>query len=149
MHAVTDLFPTDEPHTPETLIAASRAIAELWRYLGHATISGVHKILTDPADVYSIVGALESAEHSSIQVLERLGLWARNIGDESTYTDRFGHNDPDGTADQIQSAGHYINRHLQAAARHHNIAGDQLSAAHGILSHLYRAADDDPSVASE
>ncbi|MEU4843265.1 hypothetical protein [Nocardia testacea] len=143
VEAVENLFPIDGPHTPETLIAASQAIAELWRYLGHATISGTRKILTDPADAYTMVGALAAAERSSVDVLERLSTWARNIGDESTYTDRFGHDDPDGTRDQIQSNCHLIAGYLRDITNNHEVAAQRLDMAQSGLGHLYRDADDD------
>lgn len=140
---VRDLFPTIGPHTPEQMIAAAEAIAELWRYLGHATISGTRKILTDPADAYTVTGALVAAERSSVDVLERLGIWARGIGDESTYTDHFGHDDPDGTQDQIQSVCHMTAGYFRDASNNHEVAAQRLDLAQNFLASLYRNADDD------
>lgn len=140
--AVRELFSTTGPHTPEQVIAAAEAIAELWRYLGHATTE-TRKVLANPADAYSVTGALAAAERSSVDVLGRLGIWARGIGDESTYTDHFGHDDPDGTQDQIQSVCHMAAGYFRDASNNHEVAAQRLDLAQNVLASLYRNADDD------
>ena len=143
VQVVREMFSTNGPHTPESMIAAAEAIAELWRYLGHATISGTREILTDPADAYTLTGALAAADRSSVDVLERLALYARNIGDESTYTKHFGITDPDGSYDQIQSLMNRVTSHLREAASNQGAAAGWLDRAHSQLSFVYRDQEDD------
>jgi hypothetical protein len=140
--AVQELFSTRGPHTAESVVAAAQVIAEMWRYLGHAT-NHTREVLANPADAQLVFGALASADRRSTEVLDRLSIYARNLGDESTYTDRFAHDDPDGTTDQIQSTGHTAAFWLADAANQHRPAASRLEAAADLFSHLYRTQDDD------
>ncbi|MGF6889037.1 hypothetical protein ABIA39_008508 [Nocardia sp. GAS34] len=94
--AVRRTWSTADQYTAESVAAAAGAIAELWRYLGHATIHG--DLLRDPADAHAVFVTLSAADHTSVGVLERLARYAADIGDQA---DRYGHDTPDGTADQI------------------------------------------------
>ena len=40
---VNDTWPLDGPYTPESLVSAAHAIAELYRYLAYATIGGAER----------------------------------------------------------------------------------------------------------
>ncbi|MFF0529553.1 hypothetical protein ACFYT3_14285 [Nocardia amikacinitolerans] len=135
---INQAFPLDGPHTADTAIAAAAAIAELWRYLGHATIGGARELLADPADACTVVGLLGDADRRADDVLYRLARYAVNVGDESTYTDHFGHDDPDGSPDQIQAGMHQAATELRAAANGHNWSALGLDRAAGWLSHIYR-----------
>ncbi|WP_435590785.1 hypothetical protein [Nocardia sp. bgisy118] len=135
---INQAFSLDGPHTADTVIAAAAAIAELWRYLGHATIGGTRNLLADPADAYSVVGLLSVADRRATDVLERLAGYAVNVGDESTYTKHFGHDDPDGSPDQIQAGMHYAATELRQAANSRRWSASELDRAAGWLSHIYR-----------
>ncbi|MBF6334237.1 hypothetical protein [Nocardia transvalensis] len=128
----------DGPYTTESVISAAAAIAELWRYLGHSTSTGTRRLLSDPADAHTLVGQLLAADQRATDVLDRLGNWAIRMGDESTHTDRFGHDNPDGRRDQVQATAHQAADLLRCAARAHSSAGHHLEQASGWLSHLYR-----------
>ncbi|WP_068058156.1 hypothetical protein [Nocardia xishanensis] len=131
-------FPIDGPHSADTAIAAAAAIAELWRYLGHATIDGLRDLLADPANAYTIVGLLSDADRRADDVLHRLAHYAISMGDASTYTDHFGHDDPDGSPDQIQAGMHQAATELRTAANGHDWSALGLDRAAGWLSHIYR-----------
>ncbi|MFI2473465.1 hypothetical protein [Nocardia xishanensis] len=148
---INQTFPLDGPHTAETVIAAAAAIAELWRYLGHATIGGTRDLLADPADAYTVVGLLSAADLRAADVVECLARYAVHVGDESTYTDRFGHDDPDGSPDQIQAGMHQAATELRAAANGHHWSATSLDRAAGWLSHIYRntTTDEGPALGKE
>ncbi|MFE3254269.1 hypothetical protein ACFXPS_05620 [Nocardia sp. NPDC059091] len=76
---VQALWPGYGPHTAESVISATDAIAELWRYLGHATRSGKTEALADPADVYTMVWNLRTAFYRASQVLDQLHSWAGDL----------------------------------------------------------------------
>ncbi|MCP2293633.1 hypothetical protein APR11_000037 [Nocardia amikacinitolerans] len=140
---INQAFPIDGPHTADTAIDAAAAIAELWRYLGHAIIGGTRNLLADPADAYTVVGLLSDADRRASDVLERLARYAVNVGDASTYTDHFGHDDPDGSPDQIQAGMHQAATELRLAGSDHDWGASRLDRAAGWLSHIYRNTTSD------
>ena len=143
--AVQDLFPTNGPHTAEQVIAAADAIAELWRYLGHAFQGYAAKIdaLEDLSEAYRFVGNLAVAEHRSANILERLVHWAHYVGARSVGTDAYGISDPDGSIDQIESLMNRVGKHLAKAATSHLEADTALNRAHSQLSFVWTNQDDD------
>ncbi|WP_280471830.1 hypothetical protein [Nocardia cyriacigeorgica] len=108
-------FASDGPHTKEQLHAAAVQIVELWHYIHQATAASP-ELLDDPAEVSAMVWDLARAGHIAGEVLGRLSFWSLSVGDQSTYTDRFTHDDPDGTRDQIQSEMYHAARELRSAA---------------------------------
>ncbi|MEV4234044.1 hypothetical protein AB0J47_02575 [Nocardia sp. NPDC049737] len=84
--AISILWPTVGPYTADSIITAASGIAELWRYLAHATLRADSKALADPADVYVAVGSLTAAAHSAEQVCRQLSVWAGRLASDSDLT---------------------------------------------------------------
>lgn len=138
-----DHFPLEGPYSVEKLIAAAARIAELWRYLDHATTEGTRTVLADPVDVYTLVEKLVTADRRAADVLKRLSYWARNVGDESTYTNRFASADPDGTKDLIQAVMHQAATELSLSGTDHSWSASRLDRAAGWMSGIYRTGSND------
>lgn len=141
---ISELWPTTGPHSAESIINAAEAIDELWRYLGHAFQGYAAKIepLENPADVYTVLGALISADMRASEVLARLGHWSEYVASRSMGTDHYGHSDDDGAADTVQSTMNTVTRHLRNAASKHVTAAEVLNLAHSQLSYVYRNPTD-------
>ncbi|MFE3000719.1 hypothetical protein ACFXG4_37685 [Nocardia sp. NPDC059246] len=84
---VQALFPLEGPHTAESVVAASMAVAELWRYLAHATRYSIAGALTDPADVSVIVANFTVGMRSADQVLGQLSYWAQRLIENPALAD--------------------------------------------------------------
>lgn len=143
--AVRDLFSTNGPHSPEQIIEAAAVIAELWRYLGHALRPQTGRIepLENLSNAYSLVSELALADRRAVDILNRLGHWAVNIGDRSTYSSDYGVTDPDGSPDQIQSLMIRVAGLFQHSAGAHEIAAGNLDRVHNQLAFVYTDATDD------
>lgn len=63
-------FNIDGPHTPESTAAAARQIAELVRYLNHATLAD--EALPEPADTARVLGELADAAERMRQLLGQI-----------------------------------------------------------------------------
>jgi hypothetical protein len=136
---VDHIWPTTGPHTAESIISAAAAIAELWRYLGHAMQGYAAKVepLENPADVYTLIGELAQADHRAANILERLGHWSEYVASRSMGTDHYGHTDDDGAPDTVQSTMNNITRHLRDASAAHVTSAESLDRAHNPLSYVY------------
>ena len=134
--AVRELFSTDQPITRESTLAAAQAINALWDYLGHVAMVK-RSVLPDPIGIADIFDALTAADEKSADMLQNLAAYIRDIGDESTYTDRYGCLDPDGTADQIQSIAHNSVMFIYDVVDHHRSAAGRLHTAADMLSNIY------------
>ncbi|MFE3958585.1 hypothetical protein ACFXPS_30980 [Nocardia sp. NPDC059091] len=84
---VQALSPLEGPHTAESVVAASMAVAELWRYLAHATRYSTAEALTDPADVSVAVGNFVAGMRSADQVLGQLSYWAQRLTENPALAD--------------------------------------------------------------
>ncbi len=143
--AVQQLFPTTGPHTPDQVIAAAEAIAELWRYLGHAfqPRAAVIEPLENLSDAYSFVGNLALADQRATEILQRLTYWAAYIGDRSVDTQHSGITDPDGSIDQIQSLMNRVKSGFTDASAAHELSHRYLGRAHEQLSFVFTNDDED------
>lgn len=125
---VTQAFPITGHHTPETIREAARAMAWLWRYLGHASFQGYD--LLDPSDLSELAKILEDADLRSIPVLERL---ADRAAAAAEGPDQYVHViDPDGgSVDDapLEDCLALASDSFRSAARTHHRASEQLAAA--------------------
>ncbi len=110
------LWPLDGPYDPERTVDAARTIAELVRYLNHAT--GPWKsgdCLEFPAQLGSTIGALSAATYSMRQLAEQLGHHADRFGQMGAlYDDRGG--DPAETVAEAMVGLRNARTHLAAVA---------------------------------
>ncbi|MFB8001535.1 hypothetical protein [Nocardia sp. NPDC056000] len=130
--AIEVLWPLRGPHTAESVVTASAAIAHLWRYLGHATIRSDTKGLAEPADVYLAISNLAVAGHSAAQVMSQFKQWTARVNDNP----RLVHDEDlprDLAARGVAIAGYA----LDTASQQFDAVTQQLYKATGILSHLY------------
>lgn len=78
-------WPVDGPRDGDTVADAANAVAELVRYLNHATRSGLHWA----ADVDAVLAGLGEAMHGLPQVLAQLATFtARQATTPGLYDDR-------------------------------------------------------------
>ncbi len=83
------LFPLDGPYSPDVTTDAARTIAELVRYLNHATQT--ERALEYPSQLSTTVAALRRAVHGMDQLCEQLAEHAVRVGrDARLYDDRGG-----------------------------------------------------------
>ncbi len=73
-------WPTQGPHTADSVAAAAAASRELMRYLAHATLGGsALDALPYASDAYPVAGGLANAAHSQEQVLQQMAAWAGGV----------------------------------------------------------------------
>jgi len=124
------------PHTAESLLSATQAIGELYRYLAHATISTACGALASFPNLYPIFPTLTAATYSNEQFLHQLAVWAEHFT-ESDATIRHDDAPDDPTRDRAASALLQATEYLCGAARFANQIGANLSHASGHLNHIY------------
>lgn len=120
-------WPTDGPHTDETIASASLAISELYRYLAHATRSG--KALPYIGDGYRVLGSLAAGAGSAQQVAMQLGEWAAGLADSPDLVHDNGGN-------PAATAGMVVNE-LVTTGGAFGRAATALGRAQSALGHLY------------
>lgn len=125
---INQAFPTIGPHTPDTMRAAADAIAELWRYLGHASFQLGQ---STPADVYDLAVNLRTAEDRAANVLDRLSDHVATIANNA---DQYGHTDDSG---DVESCANLAADFLRNAAGNTRTAGRRLDHAAQYLGCLY------------
>lgn len=125
---VNQAFPTIGPHTPETMRQAAAAIAELWRYLGHASFQIGQ---STPADVYDLVGELRSAEQRAQNVLARLSDHTATIANNA---DQYEHDKDGGNVEQCANLAADF---LRNAAGDAKVSADNLDHAAQYLGCIY------------
>ncbi|MBL1079478.1 hypothetical protein JK358_34240 [Nocardia sp. 2] len=131
------LWPTDGPHTPESMIAAANAIDDLWRYLAHAT-RGTSDACEQPADVYLAVGALMTSARSAMQALAQLANWAADLQDDDGLIHDAARNDQERAIAAAAAAGNWL---FDGSCDMNHLA-QHLEKASAELSHLYIDRDD-------
>lgn len=132
---VNETWPLNGPYSPESLISASQAIAELYRYLAHATIGGAEAAVPNIPDAYPAFGALITAAHSSEQVLQQLAARVDHFADFDPNVRHDSHSNVEGN--QAVDALLIAAECLHSAAGSAGQMGADLSRASGQLSHIY------------
>ncbi len=132
---VNATWPLDGPYTPESLISAAHAIAELYRYLTHATIGGAERTVPNVPDVYPAFGALTAAAYSNQQALQQLAARLDHFVEFDPHIRHDGGDDAKGNRAAMALID--ATEHLEAAARDAGQTGADLSHACGQLSHIY------------
>lgn len=110
----------DDPHTPETVIAAARTVDEAIRYLNHATIRT--EVLRDPTDLFVTLAGLTAAVDKLPQLLNQLAATA------DRYTTTSGLYDTGGRHPHVTAAD--VRDSLRAAWDRAVRLGDPMRAAH-------------------
>jgi hypothetical protein len=121
-------FHMDGPHTPATTLEAADLFAEGIRYLNHATMPGAGG-LENPADAYSLLGALYTATGRLPQLLAQLTAFL----DSQAGTGRLGDDQCREVSDQVASASLYLGACHRCATE--LTAG--LQAAQNAIAGLY------------
>lgn len=129
---VQDAFPLVGPFTAESVVEAGWAVAELTRYLAHATHRPGAGCLRYAPDVYRLLGALTAAARSMDQVCQQVSEWLTCLaGDLTLRTDELGAAIP--ADDLAAQAGDQTEL---AAERCAELAA-LLAGAHSAVSRLY------------
>jgi methyl-accepting chemotaxis protein len=134
---VNEAWPLDGPYSPESLLSASQAIAELYRYLARATIDGAKTAVPNIPDAYPAFGALMTAANSAEQVMQQLAARVERFAefDPTVRHDSNSNVEGNQAADALLDAAEY----LHSAAGSAGQMGADLSRASGQLSHIYHA----------
>lgn len=119
---VADVYRYDGPHTPDTVKAAARDVADLVGYLANATGT----VDLDPPDLARIVDEIRTAVSELPQLLTHLADKARR------YTTVDGLYDNQGG--DAHALADLLNLHLLAAA--HGMPSQMLATAHEAASRL-------------
>ena len=122
------LFPPDGPHTPDTVRAATRAVAELVRYLNHATRTS--QGFGEPSDLGHVLGDLEAAIERLPQLVRQLATVADRLAD----TPGIGSDRPGETGRECAGA---LSAELFEAHAPILAAGRAVEAAHQYASRLH------------
>lgn len=131
---VAQHWPTNGPHTEESLASAAMAIQELIRYMAHATIGTTLSALPFAQDGYIVVGRLAHAMSSQEQVLRQLSAWANTLAADPQLR-----HDSDASA---AMAAIEASEYLRDAAGRADSLGRLLGDAQSALGHLYHDVDD-------
>jgi hypothetical protein len=119
------------PHDPDAVVETARAVAELVRWLNHATFHT--SALQYPSHLYAVVGALNAAvwglEQTFGQLATRLDRWA---DDPRLRHDEFDANDHAPAANTAAVAAD----DLRQAATHRPDITRHLESARALTSHL-------------
>jgi hypothetical protein len=119
-------WPLDGPYDPDRTVDAARAIAELVRYLNHATPPWKSDAcLKFPSQLGSTIGALAGALHSLPQLLDQLGRHAGRFGNMPNLYDDQGRDPRDTITDlraALLTARAYVGDAAQALVRANNAA---------------------------
>lgn len=132
LDVVEALWPIDGPHTAESIVIASAAIAQLWRYLAHATLRSNAEALAEPADVYLTISNLAASGNSAAQVISQLERWTSQVKDDPGL-----HHDENLPRDLVAGAVVIAGYALDTGSQRFDAVTQQLYKAAGILSHLY------------
>lgn len=135
INLVNAAWPLDGPYTPESLISAARALAELYRYLAHATIGDAARALPNIPDAYPAFGVLMAAARSNQQVLQQVATRIDHLA-EIDPTIRHDNGD-DAEGNRAAVALIDAAEHLRGAANSAGQMAAALSHASGQLSHIY------------
>ncbi len=76
-------WPVDGPRTAERIESAAVALAELVRYLNHATMPQ-GGALTEAPHGAGVLGSLATAAHREVQLCRQLASWARRVAADPT-----------------------------------------------------------------
>ncbi|MGW4247974.1 hypothetical protein [Nocardia sp. NPDC004722] len=131
------LWPLNGPHTATSITTASIAIAQLWRYLAHATLCSDKEGLAAPADVYAVIGNLAISGNSAAQVLSQLRKWTEWVKLLPTLA-----HDEDLPRELARGTVSIAGFALGSAASEFDVVAQQLYKAAAVLSHLYLDSDD-------
>lgn len=95
-------FPLDGPYDPERTVDAARTIAELVRYLNHATPPWKSAdCLEFPSQLGSLLGGLSAGVHNLVQLVDQLRQHADRFGQmPALYDDAAG--DPQETVAEVE-----------------------------------------------
>ncbi|QIS13655.1 hypothetical protein [Nocardia arthritidis] len=135
--AISMLWSTDGPHTADSITTAANGIAELWRYLAHATLRTDSEVLTDPADVYLVAGTLSAAANSAVQVLRQLHRWAEELVTMPGLT----HDSDRSDSELAMTAADLAAGALEESRIEMTLHAKALSTAAAALGHLYIDSD--------
>lgn len=143
---INDNWPLNGPHTPDSLISAAQAVAELYRYLAHATIGDAEQAVPNIPDTYPAFGALTTAARSNQQALQQLATRLDHFAD---FDPNIRHDEGDDTegnraAAMLIDAAEYLRAASSAAGQ----MGADFSHASGQLSHIYHLDADATDLAS-
>jgi hypothetical protein len=124
---ITTYFPVDGPHSDETLSHAAAAIAELVRYLNHATLNPNSPALEWAATTYRVLSGLNAATSSLDQLTRQLDAALRaQQANSSLYDDRRDR-PASATATEVRAALMSARVALGTAAEHLQIAANAAS----------------------
>lgn len=119
-------WPMDGPHSPERIESAAVALAELVRYLNHATMPQ-HDVLTGAPHVAGLLSALATAAQREERLCQQLSEWTRRLADDPTLRhDRAG-DDAEMSRQMAATAATEAAGHLREAAD----VAEELAAALG------------------
>ncbi|MFB7722294.1 hypothetical protein [Nocardia sp. NPDC056100] len=136
--AIQLLWPLVGPYTADSVVSASAAISDLWRFLAHATLDS-SPTENAPSDVYLMVNNLRASAHSAAQVLAQVESWAvRLMGHQGLMHDG-DRNDHDRAVSAASAVADWL---LRACGDIGTVASD-LGKASAPLSHLYIDLDDE------
>lgn len=76
-------WPMDGPYRPELIESAGVALAELVRYLNHATLPQ-NDVLTEAPHVAGLLGSLATAASRKQQLCQQLSVAAHGLADDPT-----------------------------------------------------------------
>lgn len=85
---VAEFWPYDGPHTPETIVSAAAALAELTRHLANATRA--RATLADAPALSAVLGSLSAAASTLPQVLRQLDGSAEDLATDLDLYDNQG-----------------------------------------------------------
>ena len=139
---ISKTWSIDGPHTTDSIYAAADAIAELWRYLGHATFARYTDL--EPYHLYDILGALKPADERSVDVLNRLSDRAAQIASNATEygKDWAQYGDDVDTSHLVTPAMTDVADDIRAAAMNHRAAATTLGTAQSATDGVYRKDDE-------
>jgi len=98
-------WPLDGPHRPELIESAAVALAELVRYLAHAT-QPQHELLTEAPRVAGLLGSLATAAHREKQLCRQLSVSARGLADDPTVRHDLGRDNDEPSRQMAATAAH-------------------------------------------
>jgi hypothetical protein len=122
-------WPTNGPHTEESLASAAEAIGELVRYMAHATIGTEVSALPYACGGYTVVGRLSTAATSQEQVLRQIAKWADSLSVDSSLRHDKG---ADARVCALEAAAYLYDAAINAGR-----LGHSLEVAQSLLGHLY------------
>lgn len=133
-------WPLDGSHSPERIESAAVALAELVRYLNHATLPQ-HAVLTGAAHVAGLLGSLATAAQREERLCQQLSEWTRRLADDPTVRhDRAG-DDAELSRQMAGTAATEAAGHLREAA---DVAEELAAALVRARSRVERLSHDRP-----